>query len=101
MVGNAAGPIMTVYLLSIRLPKDEYIGTGAWFFISINVIKFPLQFWVWNNINSQTLTFNIILLPAIALGAFLGIKLIRLLSDTHYRIFVMIVTFISAIVLFI
>lgn len=32
MVGNLAGSVMAVYLLSMRLPKNVYIGTTAWFF---------------------------------------------------------------------
>ena len=37
MIANAAGPIMTIYLLAMRLPKLEFVGTGAWFFLVINV----------------------------------------------------------------
>lgn len=33
MIGNAAGPVMALYLLSMRLPKNSYIGTGAWYFL--------------------------------------------------------------------
>ena len=29
LVANAAGPLMVIYLLSMRLPKMEYMGTGA------------------------------------------------------------------------
>jgi uncharacterized membrane protein YfcA len=31
MIGNAAGPIMAVFLLSMRLPKESFVGTAAWF----------------------------------------------------------------------
>jgi uncharacterized membrane protein YfcA len=31
-VANAAGPVMNLYLLSKRLPKEEFLATGAWFF---------------------------------------------------------------------
>lgn len=39
MVGNAAGPIMTMYLLSQNLPKDRFMGTVAVFFFTVNLIK--------------------------------------------------------------
>ena len=33
MVGNAAGPIMSIYFLSIGFEKNKFIGTAAWFFL--------------------------------------------------------------------
>src|SRR5579872_2182684 len=38
-VANAAGPVMNVYLLSKRLPKEEFVAAGAWFFFLINLTK--------------------------------------------------------------
>ena len=36
MVANAAGPIMALYLLSMRFSKEKYIGTAAWYFMIMN-----------------------------------------------------------------
>lgn len=41
MVANAAGPIMILYLLAMRLPKMAFIGTGAWYFFILNSFKVP------------------------------------------------------------
>src|SRR4029078_10404491 len=41
MTANAAGPIMVVYFLAIGMPKLEFIGTGAWFFMLVNAFKVP------------------------------------------------------------
>jgi hypothetical protein len=100
MIGNAAGPIMSVYLLSMNLQKKEFIGTAAWFFFIVNVFKLPLQIWGWHNITLKTLGFNFILLPAIAFGAFAGIKIVKLIPETAYRWFVVAATLVSAIALF-
>ncbi|HEV7926632.1 MAG TPA: sulfite exporter TauE/SafE family protein, partial [Verrucomicrobiae bacterium] len=43
MVANAAGPVMILYLLAIDLPKLAFIGTGAWFFLLVNLFKVPLS----------------------------------------------------------
>lgn len=43
MIANAAGPIMIIYLLAMRLPKLEFIGTGAWYFCLLNLIKVPFM----------------------------------------------------------
>lgn len=49
-----------------------WIG-NAWFFFIINLSKFPLQLLVWKNINMHTLAVDILVFPAIAFGAWLGI----------------------------
>ena len=36
MLANAAGPILSIYLLALKLPKEVFIGTAAWFFLVIN-----------------------------------------------------------------
>jgi len=101
MIGNAAGPVMSIYLLSMNLKKNSFIGTAAWFFFIVNVFKLPLQIWGWHNINLQTLKFNFLMLPAIALGAFAGIKAVKWIPEKAYRWFVVVATFVSAIALFI
>jgi uncharacterized protein len=100
MVGNAAGPIFAVYLLAMRLPKNVYIGTGAWFYLIINLIKLPFHIWVWETISPGSLTLDLLAIPAILIGAWSGIRIIRLFSDGSYRIFVIIMTLLSALVLF-
>ena len=30
MIANAAGPISAIYLLSMKLTKEQYMGSGAW-----------------------------------------------------------------------
>jgi uncharacterized membrane protein YfcA len=71
-LANAAGPIMLIYLLAMRLPKDAFIGTSAWFFMVLNWCKVPFMMQL-GLINADSLAFNIKLSPAILLGALLGI----------------------------
>jgi uncharacterized protein len=99
MIGNVAGPVFAIYLLAMHLPKNSFIGTGAWFFLIINLSKFPLQLLVWKNINSGTLLIDLITLPAIAVGAFLGFKVVKIIPENAYRIFVIVITVISAFLL--
>ena len=99
MIGNVAGPVFAIYLLAMHLPKNNFIGTTAWFFIIINFTKFPLHIFVWKTISWDSLLFDFTLLPAIALGAFLGIWLVKRFSDKTYRVFVIFVTVLSAFLL--
>lgn len=100
MIGNAAGPVMALYLLSMRLPKNSFIGTGAWFFFIINLSKVPLHIWSWKTITLNSFFLDVLMIPAIAAGAFLGIWLVRLLPEKVYRIIVIVTTLLSALLLF-
>jgi len=101
MIGNAAGAIMAVFLLSMRLPKKSFVGTTAWFFLIINLLKLPLQCFVWHNISGETLLFSLSLLPVIAAGAFLGIVFVKKISEKNYRSVVYALTFVSTMLLFV
>jgi len=76
MMANAAGPIFVLYALSVSLPKFELVGTGAWFFLIVNLIKLPLSAAL-GLIRVDTLTLNLVLLPAIFTGIALGRWLTR------------------------
>ncbi len=71
MLANAAGPVMTVYFLACRLPKMEFVGTAAWYFFVLNVIKVPFSA-SRGLINGPSLHLNALLVPAVLGGAFLG-----------------------------
>jgi uncharacterized membrane protein YfcA len=76
MLANAAGSIMALYALAIRLPKYELVGTNAWFFLSVNAFKVPFSAQL-GLIRAETLWLNVALLPAILLGLVAGRWLIR------------------------
>ncbi len=96
MMGNAAGPVFAVYLLSLRQPKYVFIGTGAWLFLIVNLIKVPFHVFVWDTITLDTLTYDLFAIPVIILGGLLGIKLVKLFPEKVYRWFVIITTCLSA-----
>ena len=101
MIGNVAGPIFAIYLLVMHLPKNNYIGTQAWFFCITNLVKFPLHVFVWETITWPSLAIDLVTLPAVAIGAFAGIRIVKLIPDRTYRLFIMIVTALSAFLLLI
>lgn len=100
MIGNVAGAIVTIYLLSMRLPKDSFIGTGAWFFFIINIFKVPMHIFFWGTITAATFTLNLLTLPAIALGFFFGVYIVKRIRDDLYRKLVLILTVLASIALF-
>ncbi len=100
MIGNAAGPVMAIYLLSMNLPKNSFIGTGAWFFLIINLFKIPFHIAVWETIDLRTFALDIAMLPTIMVGAYLGIVLVKIIPEKPYRIFIIVTTAIAALRLF-
>ena len=95
MIGNAAGPVMSVYLLSMRKEKMEYIGINAWFFLVVNLLKIPLQVFVWDNISWGSFSLNLLMLPVIGIGALLGIRIVKLFPEKAFRRFIQVVTILS------
>lgn len=83
MVANAAGPIMALYLLAVALPKQIFVGTAAWFFLLINLIKVPFSVHL-GLITGPTLAFNAVMLPAIAIGLLLGRSIVLRLPQRAF-----------------
>jgi len=101
MVGNLAGAFANIFFLSTRIPKNEFIGTAAWLFFIVNVFKVPFHVFYWGTINIDTLKINLQLLPMIFIGFFAGVKLVSKIKDAHYRIFILVMTALGALVLLI
>jgi len=99
MIGNLAGSFASIYLLAVRFPKNEFIGTAAWLFFIINVFKLPFHIFVWKTVNTETLKLNLLLAPAIVLGFFIGIKLVKLINNDLYRKLVLLVTAVGALII--
>ena len=87
MIGNAAGAILTIYLLAMDFNKNDFLGTAAWFFLLLNLTKVPLQMLVWHNISVQGLLLACGMIPVIALGALLGVVIIKKLNDKFFPLF--------------
>jgi|APCry1669188970_1035186.scaffolds.fasta_scaffold30703_2 uncharacterized protein len=87
MMANAAGPIMIIYLLAMRLPKEEFVGTGAWYFLIVNCFKVPFS-WTLGLITLSSLKFNLMLCPLVVLGALVGIPLFKRIPQKYFKVVV-------------
>lgn len=96
MMANAAGPVMIIYLLAMRLPKTEFVGTAAWFFFVINWLKVPFS----ANLNLMTLEsvkLDLMMLPFIAAGAITGIFFLKRIPQKAFTAVVQILAVAAAI----
>jgi len=92
MMANAAGPIMIIYLLAMRLPKVEFVGTGAWFFFVVNWLKVPFS----ANLDLMTaasVKLDLMMLPFIAAGAVIGIFFLKRIPQ---KVFIAVVQVLAA-----
>jgi uncharacterized membrane protein YfcA len=84
MLANAAGPVMTVYLLSRRLDKREHVGVFTRFFLFINLFKVPFSANL-GIINSRSLATNAVLLPAVILGILIGWQILKRIPQKSFE----------------
>jgi uncharacterized protein len=96
MMANAAGPVMIIYLLAMRLPKFAFIGTSAWFFFTVNWLKVPFSASL-DLITAASLRLNLMLLPLIALGAVAGILFLRRIPQRIFNSLVQILAAAAAV----
>jgi uncharacterized membrane protein YfcA len=100
MVGNVAGSVMTIYFLSIRLNKYDFISTGAWLFMILNITKLPLQIIFWQAMTPAVWAFEAVMIPGIVFGALLGIWVIKKIPEKPFRYIVITLTVAAAVKLF-
>ena len=95
-LANAAGPVMTIYLLAVKLPKYEFIGTGAWYFLILNWLKLPI-FISEGRISLQSVCADVAMLPLIAVGAIAGIVILKKIPQKWFKIVVQILATAAAV----
>lgn len=100
MLGNLAGAFSSIYFLAMRMLKNDFIGTAAWVFLVINLFKLPFQVIYWKNITITSLKTDLLLLPALIVGFWIGIKMVAKIKDDSYRKIVIVLTLIGAVFIF-
>ncbi len=84
LVANAAGPLMTIYLLAMRLPKMDFVGTAAVFFLLLNLFKVPFMVDL-GLINTTSFSINLMLAPAVLAGTWFGRKLLLRINQRVFE----------------
>lgn len=95
MVANAAGPIMILYLLAMRLPKIAFVGTAAWYFFSLNLFKVPFSASL-GMINPSSLGAALWFAPFAIVGALFGRPIVERLNQRVFELIALSLTFVAA-----
>jgi len=99
MIGNLAGAFANMFFLATRMPKNEIIGTSAWLFFILNLVKVPFHIWSWETINMNSLQSSLIILPSLLIGFWVGLKIVGLINEKVYRYILFAATAIGAILI--
>jgi uncharacterized membrane protein YfcA len=100
LVANAAGPLMAIYLIAMRLPKMQFVGTAAVFFMVLNLFKVPFMVKL-GLITAPSFQFNLMLAPAVLLGAFAGKRLLLRIDQQLFENLVLALSAIAGVLLII
>lgn len=96
MLANAAGPIVTLYLLACRLPKMLLVGTAAWYFFILNTLKVPFSAGL-GLITRDSLNMNLFLAPAVIVGFFVGRWVLGRISQSVFEVLLLVFALVGAI----
>jgi uncharacterized membrane protein YfcA len=91
---HGAGPVVSMFLVPQRLPKEIYVGTTVLIFTWINWIKVP--FYIANGvITLHTVRQSLLYLPLVPLGVWLGVHLNRRFSEELFSRIVLVTIFLT------
>ncbi len=95
MTANAAGAVMTLYLSAAGIPKRRFVGTNAWFFLIVNLVKVPFSVGLglmhWSDAGRAAL-----LAPVVVVGGLLGYATVRRISQRGFDVAVLLASAVAA-----
>jgi uncharacterized protein len=91
-LAHAAGPIIAMYLLPLKLDRQLFVGTCAVYFFLLNSAKLP-AYYASGQFAHASIMFTARLLPLVIVGAIFGRWLNKRINDMLFTKIVYIVTF--------
>jgi uncharacterized membrane protein YfcA len=95
MVANAGGSFMSIYLLRADVGVLGFLGTGAWFFFVVNLVKLPLAVGL-GLIDAGSWVLLVALAPVVLAGGWLGRAVLPRLSLRAFEWTVVVLTAVGA-----
>ncbi len=93
-IAHAAGPIVSLFVFSQDMGKTLFVGTVAWTFTLINLTKLPVYVAV-DLIDLSVLRFDLMLVPLVPLGSWLGKWMHYRVSESLFNRIIMTLTLIT------
>jgi len=96
MVANAGGPVTAFYFLAEGFPVVQFLGTTAWFYLIMNLIKLPFSLSL-GMITPHTLLTTAAMLPVIVATVICGRVLAKRIDRRLFNTLIYILTVVTAI----
>ena len=96
MVANAGGPVTSMYFLACRYPVKAFLGTTAWFFFLVNLVKLPFSVSA-GLVNATTLSLTVMAAPVVIVSALTGRRLAERMDQRVFEPIIVALTIVSAI----
>ena len=84
MVANGGGPPMNLYLLARKYDKLRFLGTTAWFFFAVNLIKVPFSI-AGGILRPDTALLGAVLAPLVLVGTWIGRSIIKRINQATFE----------------
>jgi uncharacterized membrane protein YfcA len=97
-LGNAAGPVLAIYFLVLKMDKTAFVSTSAIFFFFVNVMKIPV-FVSQNILNIEFLPSIGLCAPLIFMGAYAGKRFLNWIPQFWFNRVVLILTALAGLLL--
>lgn len=98
MVANAGGPVMSMYFLATRTPMQVFLGTSAWFFAIVNLMKIPFLAGL-GLFETPVLLMDLALAPLVVIGALVGLRVAKRMPQQLFDRIVIALTIVGAVYL--
>lgn len=98
MVANSGGPVMSMYFLASHFSVKEFLGTAAWFFAIVNVMKVPFSVGL-GLITVPGLLLDLVLVPLVVGGALFGLWFADRIDQVLFERLVIVFTVVGAVYL--
>ncbi|MCZ6672577.1 MAG: TSUP family transporter, partial [Verrucomicrobia bacterium] len=94
-VSNTAAPVMMLFFLAVGLHKLQFLGTGAWFFMFLNLFKIPFL-WSIELITPEVFLLDLKLAPVVIIGVLLGRYVVLHIPQKGFELFAFVVTVLAS-----
>ena len=92
---NAAGPVLAIYLISMRMEKKNFIGTAACFFILVNVAKIPIYGFA-GLFTKSGLILDLCLALPVLVGIATGFAIFKKIPEKLFERIILLLTFVAS-----
>ena len=82
-LAHAGGPPIMAYLLSRRMPRENFVATSVYFFTAVNLAKLPTYLTI-GIFTQATLLTSAVLLPLVPVGVWLGLRILAKIPERPF-----------------